>query len=65
VITLRQGARVIEDRCSTPSVVPPTAAATLPDQDSELRDQLLNMAPEWMATAMHERKVPTPKSLQT
>lgn len=25
-------------------------------QDPELRDQLLNMAREWMATAMHEAK---------
>jgi hypothetical protein len=29
-------------------------------QDPELRDQLLNMAREWMATAMHEAKGPTP-----
>jgi hypothetical protein len=28
----------------------------------ELREQLLNMAREWMATAMHERKTPEPKS---
>lgn len=32
-------------------------------QDPELRDQLLNMAREWMATAMHEAKAPKPKSL--
>ena len=30
-------------------------------QDPELRDQLLNMAREWMATAMHEAKTPKPK----
>ena len=28
----------------------------------ELREQLLNMAREWMATAMHERKMPESKS---
>jgi len=32
-------------------------------QDPELREQLLNMAREWMATAMHEAKTPKPKSL--
>jgi hypothetical protein len=32
-------------------------------QDPELRDQLLNMAREWMATAMHEAKAPKPKPL--
>ena len=31
-------------------------------KDPELRDQLLNMAREWMATAMHEAKSPNPKS---
>ena len=31
-------------------------------KDSELRDHLLNLAREWMATANHERKVPEPKS---
>jgi hypothetical protein len=30
--------------------------------DPELRDQLLDMAREWMATAMHEAKAPKPKS---
>ena len=30
-------------------------------QDPELRDQLLNMAREWMATAMHEAKAPKTK----
>jgi hypothetical protein len=29
--------------------------------DPQLRDQLLNMAREWMATAMHEGKTPKPK----
>jgi hypothetical protein len=32
-------------------------------KDEVLRDQLLNMAREWMATAMHETKVPHAKSL--
>ena len=32
-------------------------------KDPELRDQLLNMAREWMATAMHEAKTPAPKPL--
>jgi hypothetical protein len=32
-------------------------------QDPELQDQLLDMAREWMATAMHEAKTPKPKSL--
>ena len=32
-------------------------------QDPQLRGQLLNMAREWMATAMHEGKVPKTKSL--
>jgi hypothetical protein len=31
--------------------------------DPELQDQLLNMAREWMATAMHEAKAPKSKSL--
>jgi len=31
-------------------------------QDPELRDQLLDMAREWMATAMLEAKMPKPKS---
>ena len=30
--------------------------------DPKLREQLLNMAREWMATAMHEKKMPEPKS---
>jgi hypothetical protein len=33
-------------------------------KDSELRDHLLNLAREWMATAVHEDKAPgEPKSL--
>ena len=32
-------------------------------QHPELRDQLLNMAREWMATAMHEAKTPKSKPL--
>jgi hypothetical protein len=32
-------------------------------QDPLLREQLLNMAREWMAVAMHETKAPRPKSL--
>jgi hypothetical protein len=31
-------------------------------QDQQLREQLLNMAREWMATAMHERRRQGPKS---
>ena len=31
--------------------------------DQQLRDQLLDMAREWMAVAMHETKTPKPKSL--
>jgi hypothetical protein len=30
-----------------------------------IREQLLNMAREWMAQAMHEPKMPEPKSLRT
>ncbi|HEY6994489.1 MAG TPA: hypothetical protein VH397_12315 [Xanthobacteraceae bacterium] len=36
--------------------------AELTKDDLELRDHLLSLAREWMATAMHERKVPEPKS---
>ena len=32
-------------------------------QDPQLQEQLLNLAREWMATAMHEGKAPQPKSL--
>jgi hypothetical protein len=32
-------------------------------KDSELRDHLLNLAREWMATAVHEDKAPEPKSV--
>jgi hypothetical protein len=31
-------------------------------EDPQLRDQLLNMAREWMATAMHEAKSPKAKA---
>jgi NADH:ubiquinone oxidoreductase subunit D len=31
-------------------------------QDQRIREQLLNMAREWMAVAMHEEKSPQPKS---
>jgi hypothetical protein len=32
-------------------------------QDPELRERLLNIAREWMATAMHERLMPEAKPL--
>jgi hypothetical protein len=31
--------------------------------DEQLRDQLLNMAREWMSVAMHETRVPNPKPM--
>jgi hypothetical protein len=31
--------------------------------DPEIREQLLQMAREWMAVAMHEEKVPEPNPL--
>ena len=34
-------------------------------KDEYIREQLLNMAREWMAQAMHEPKMPKPKSLRT
>ena len=34
-------------------------------KDEQLREQLLNMAREWMAAAMHERKAPESKSAST
>jgi hypothetical protein len=30
--------------------------------DSKIREQLLQMAREWMAAAMHEEKAPEPKA---
>jgi hypothetical protein len=32
-------------------------------KDEVLRNQLFNMAREWMAIAMHETKMPHPKTL--
>jgi hypothetical protein len=32
-------------------------------QDGELREQLLDMARQWMAQAMHESRMPEPKAL--
>jgi len=34
-------------------------------KDEHIREQLLNMAREWMAQAMHEPKMPEPKPLRT
>jgi len=34
-------------------------------KDEYIREQLLNMAREWMAQAMREPKMPEPKSLRT
>jgi hypothetical protein len=31
-------------------------------KDPQVQEQLLNMAREWMAVAMHEQKMPNPKS---
>lgn len=38
--------------------------AELTKNDLGLRDHLLSLAREWMATAMHERKVPEGASME-